>query len=85
VPKDAPAADENALNHESRQFIERAIVRLPAPYRDAFVLADVHNLTNAEIGSLLRLSKAAVKSRIHRARLLLCDALAPYFAGRSVG
>jgi RNA polymerase sigma-70 factor (ECF subfamily) len=85
VPKGAPADDEDALNHESWQFIERAIVRLPAPYRDAFVLADVHSLTNAEIGSLLKLSKAAVKSRIHRARLLLCDALAPYFARRSVG
>jgi RNA polymerase sigma-70 factor (ECF subfamily) len=85
VPKDAPAADEEALNHESRQLIERAIVELPATYRHAFVLADAHSITNAEIRSLLGLSKAAVKSRIHRARLLMCDALAPYFAERSVG
>ncbi len=43
------------------------------------MLADVEGLPNAEIGELLGLSVAAVKSRLHRARLLMRNALAPYF------
>jgi len=47
--------------------------------RDVFVLADVEGLPNAEIGEILGLSVAAVKSRLHRARLVMRDALAPHF------
>jgi RNA polymerase sigma-70 factor (ECF subfamily) len=56
---------------ETRQQIEGAIAGLPEKYRDIYVLADVEGLANAEIGGLLSLSLAAVKSRLHRARLML--------------
>ena len=36
-------------------------------------------LPNAEIGTLLGLGVPAVKSRLHRARLMMRDALAPHF------
>jgi RNA polymerase sigma-70 factor (ECF subfamily) len=52
---------------------------LPEPFRDVYVLADVEGLPNAEIGELLGLSVPAVKSRLHRARLRMRDALAPHF------
>jgi len=39
----------------------------------------VEGLSNAEIGDMLRLRVPAVKSRLHRARLLMRDALAPHF------
>jgi RNA polymerase sigma-70 factor (ECF subfamily) len=42
------------------------------------VLADVESLPNAEVGAMLGLSLPAVKSRLHRARLILRDALAPH-------
>jgi RNA polymerase sigma-70 factor (ECF subfamily) len=48
-------------------------------YRDVWVLADVEELPNAEIGEMLSLSLAAVKSRLHRARLMVPDALAPHY------
>ena len=51
-------------------------------YRDVFVLADVEQLPNAEIGELLDLSVPAVKSRLHRARLMMRDALARHYAER---
>ena len=41
--------------------------------------ADVEGLTNPEIGEILKLSLPAVKSRLHRGRLLMRDALAPHF------
>jgi RNA polymerase sigma-70 factor (ECF subfamily) len=71
--------DQQAQEREMRRLIEQAIERLPDMYRDPFVLSDIERLSNAEIGEALGLSLAAVKSRLHRARLLLRDALAPYF------
>jgi RNA polymerase sigma-70 factor (ECF subfamily) len=71
--------ERQALNREAHELIEQAIGRLPEVYRDVYVLADVEGLPNAEIGELLGLSLPAVKSRLHRGRLLLRNALAPHF------
>jgi RNA polymerase sigma-70 factor, ECF subfamily len=71
------------LDQEVHRLIEEAIRRLPATYRDVFVLADVEEQPNLEISKLLRLSVPAVKSRLHRARLLMRQALAPYFEERA--
>jgi RNA polymerase sigma-70 factor, ECF subfamily len=67
------------LDRETHHLIERAIAALPEMYRDVFVLADVEGLPNAEIGVMLGLNVPAVKSRLHRARLLMRKALAPHF------
>src|SRR5205823_12154959 len=68
-----------ALKRETTQLIEKAILELPELYRDVYVLADVEGLPNQEIGDLLGLSLPAVKSRLHRGRLLMRGALAPHF------
>ena len=60
-------------------MIEKAIAGLPESYRDAFVLADVEGMPNAEIAEMLGSTVPAVKSRLHRARLMMRDALAPHF------
>jgi RNA polymerase sigma-70 factor (ECF subfamily) len=71
--------DRLAVKRETTELIEKAILGLPELYRDVYVLADVEGLPNQEIGSLLGLSLAAVKSRLHRGRLLMRHALAPHF------
>jgi RNA polymerase sigma-70 factor (ECF subfamily) len=71
--------EAQALSDEARELIGRAIEALPAAYRTVFVLADVEGLPNAAIADRLRLSLPAVKSRLHRARLMLRDALSPHF------
>jgi RNA polymerase sigma-70 factor, ECF subfamily len=71
--------DKQALDKEREEIIEGAIARLPEIYRDVYVLADVEGMTNPEIGELLKISLPAVKSRLHRSRLLMRDALAPHF------
>jgi RNA polymerase sigma-70 factor (ECF subfamily) len=71
--------DQPVLDAETHELIERAIAGLPDTYRDVYVLADVESLPNAEIAEMLGLSVAAVKSRLHRARLMMRDALAPHF------
>ncbi len=71
--------EKQALDHETHELIERAIRQLPELYRDGYVLADVEGLPNSEIADMLGLSLPAVKSRLHRARLLMREALAPHF------
>jgi RNA polymerase sigma-70 factor (ECF subfamily) len=73
--------DEPVLAAEQAELIDQAIKALPEPYRDVYVLADVEGLPNAEIGEMLGLNVPAVKSRLHRARLRMRDALAPHFEG----
>lgn len=71
--------DKQAINHETQELIEQAIQGMPEMYRDVYVLADVEGLSNPEIGEILGLSVSAVKSRLHRGRLMLRDVLAPHF------
>lgn len=71
--------EQPVLDRETHELIEEAIASLPEGYRDVFVLADVEELSNAEIAQMLDISLAAVKSRLHRARLLMRESLAPHF------
>ena len=58
-----------------RQFLaERArevIARLPDVYRDAFVLRDLEDMSTEEAANALGVTPAAVRQRVHRARLML--------------
>jgi len=65
--------------HELRDQLEAAIGNLPDEYRMIFVLRDVDGLSNQEVGEILGLSVAAVKSRLHRSRLMLRKKLQRYF------
>jgi RNA polymerase sigma-70 factor (ECF subfamily) len=71
--------EEVLLNKESRQKMLEALERLPAEYRAVFILRDVEGLSNVEAGEALGISVAAVKSRLHRARLTLRGMLSSYF------
>jgi RNA polymerase sigma-70 factor (ECF subfamily) len=44
-----------------------------------FVLRDVHGLSNQETGEVLNLSIPAVKSRLHRSRIMLRKKLHCYY------
>jgi RNA polymerase sigma-70 factor (ECF subfamily) len=73
------SAEQQVLDRETHRLIEAAIDRLPEMYRDVYVLADVEGLPNAETAEILGLSVSAVKSRLHRARLMMRDLLAHHF------
>jgi RNA polymerase sigma-70 factor (ECF subfamily) len=74
-----PGPEAQLLNREVQRLIEEAVARLPAIYREVFVLADVQELPNAAVAELLGQSLPAIKSRLHRARQLLRQELAPHF------
>jgi RNA polymerase sigma-70 factor (ECF subfamily) len=55
--------------------IEKAIASLPPGARKVFVLHDVHGYTHDEIGSMLGVTAGGCKAQLHRARMLLREAL----------
>ena len=67
------------LTKESREKMMEALEKLPADYRAVFILRDIEGFSNAETGETLGISVAAVKSRLHRARIALRGMLAEYF------
>jgi len=78
-----PAADETSfigLQHEIREFLERALEHLPAEYRAIFVLRDVDGLSNQDVAEILGITIPAVKSRLHRSRLMLRKKLQRFYA-----
>lgn len=64
-------ADSLIESKEMRQALERAIDRLPSDYKAVFILRDVDGLSSQEVSEILSLSIPAVKSRLHRSRLML--------------
>ena len=48
--------------------VRRALAKLPATYREAVALRDVHDLSYEEIARRLQLPEGTVKSRINRGR-----------------
>ncbi len=71
------APDEAAGAKELRVALERAIDSLEADQREVLLLRDVEGLRAIEVGEALGISVAAVKSRLHRARLRVRELLAP--------
>ncbi|MFO7895082.1 MAG: sigma-70 family RNA polymerase sigma factor [Longimicrobiales bacterium] len=53
----------------ARQVVERGFERLSPEDREVLVLRDLEGFGNEEVAGMLGLSLAAVKSRVHRARL----------------
>ena len=70
---------------DRRLLAEKAqagIDRLPDLYREAFVLRDLEELPTAEVAELLGVDVAAVRQRVHRARLMLRGYLTDLVGGR---
>ncbi len=62
---------------EVRLLLEQAITGLPLIYREVFQLRDIEQLSVNEAAAALGISIAAVKVRLHRARMMLQKKLAP--------
>jgi RNA polymerase sigma-70 factor (ECF subfamily) len=68
-----------AVVRELQEVLQKAIDKLPDQYRAVFVLRDVDGLSNQETGEILDLSIPAVKSRLHRSRIMLRKKLQRYY------
>lgn len=63
--------ENEAIRRQSTAALREAIDRLPAEYRAVLVARDIDELSSEETAEALGLTVAAVKSRLHRARLFL--------------
>ena len=78
-----PEAD--AARAQIRRILERAVDALPEAFRLVFILREVEELSVEETASHLNLKVETVKTRLHRARRRLRDALDAQLADVMVG
>ncbi len=67
---------DKILQEEFQDAVNRAIAALPSHFRIALMLKDVVGLSSTDVAQILGIKKATVKTRVHRARLLLRKELA---------
>ena len=72
---DNSAAFATRSTDELRIDVARAIDSLPERYRVVIVMRDFEELTIGEMAARLQLTRAATKSRLHRARSILAQDL----------
>ncbi len=76
LPDGRPAPDSALHGKERLRRVEAAIDSLPAKYRLPFLLKEIEELSYDAICDVLGISLGTVKSRIHRAKMLLREKLA---------
>ena len=72
--------EEAAVNSELRSMLESGLVLLSPDLRAAAVLRDIQGLSTEESAEILDISIASLKSRLHRARIMLRKHLDEYSA-----
>lgn len=67
--------DAAELRDDARSRIDQAVVGLAEPFRSAIVLKEIAGMSVAQVGAVLGVREATVKTRLHRGRMLLRAAL----------
>ena len=80
-----PAPDVSVAREQLRQLIERSVAELPDNFRSVFVLREIEGLSVEDTADVLGIPAATVKTRLHRARAKLQQALAPEVKGAFSG
>jgi RNA polymerase sigma-70 factor (ECF subfamily) len=79
--KKVEAVEKDYLDQERSKVVREVIRSLPEDQRAVVLLSRFHDMPYEEIAQTLDISLAAVKSRLHRAKLILKERLAPYVQG----
>lgn len=77
----APDPHANLERAELAAGLSRAIDALPPAYREVVLLRDIEGLSAEEAAAIIGINVRALKSRLHRARLLVREAMEPFAAG----
>lgn len=67
---------DHVLRDEAYALVENALAQLPAEFRLALALKEIADFSVVEVAQILNLKEATVKTRVHRARLMLRKILA---------
>lgn len=82
IPDWSARIEDPALHVELRNVLIAAIDSLPEDYRGIVLLRDVEGLSPQDVSQITGLSIGAVKTRTHRARLVLRKRLGEYLSDR---
>src|SRR5499426_252142 len=63
--------EQQIYDGELKMVLEKAFDALPNDYRSVFMLREIEGLSTAETAECLEISEENVKTRLHRARVLL--------------
>ena len=74
-------ADDHVLRREMRERLILALTTLPDVYRTPVILRDIQGMSTEEASAVLRVKPQTLKSRLHRGRLILRQALAEFAGG----
>ncbi len=74
--------DDLLEGFETEQKIQQAIAELDEEQRAILVLRDIQSIPYEDISEITGLPLGTVKSRLHRARMILKDKLAPYLRSK---
>jgi RNA polymerase sigma-70 factor (ECF subfamily) len=71
-----PGPLDGLVLSETVEAVRRAVLSLPASYREAVVLCDLQELSYADAARALGCPVGTVRSKLNRGRALLCEKLA---------
>jgi RNA polymerase sigma-70 factor (ECF subfamily) len=71
IPDGGRPADQQVMDAWIGERLRRALQALSPAYRAIVVLRDIEGLSTREVASVTRLSEANVRTRLHRARLMM--------------
>lgn len=79
-----PSPEAATGREQVRRILERAVDRLPEPFRMVFILRDIEGLSTDDAAALLAIKPETAKTRLFRARRLMRaeieKALSPNFS-----
>ncbi len=78
VPVIEDEAPESTEARDMRQVVQRLLMGLPEKHRIVIVLRDIEGLSYEEMARALSCTVSSVKNRLHRARRIFRERLAPY-------
>lgn len=73
---DHPGPEQQLLRRENHAELRKAVLRVPADYRQILVMHDMEELSTGEIAGITGLREGTVRVRLHRARAFLRNELA---------
>lgn len=77
LPSAEPGPERSALKREQQALVQQALQKLPESYRLVMVLRYWQDLSYDEIAKTTGLTESTIKTRLHRARHMLAEALGP--------
>jgi RNA polymerase sigma-70 factor (ECF subfamily) len=75
LPGTDPTPEASLASRQMKQLLDDAIATLPPLYRSVYELRDIEDRPGDEVARQLGISRAAMKSRLHRARDLVREHL----------